>query len=403
MNKNNIAIDYLRALITILVLAHHSVIAYAGFVPSATASLTSKPYFWAPFPVVDSQRWQGFDVLVLFNDTFFMSLMFLLAGLFVWPSIARKGNKDYLLGRVLRLGLPFVVCAAIISPLAYYPSYLTREADPAIAAYFQQLFALDFWPSGPAWFVAVLLGLDLLAVLLHKYLPGLIETLSRYGAGAVHRPAWFFLGFICISIIAYSTMRLTFGTVRWFLFGPFAIQAGRVLLYPTYFFAGVGLGAWGIERGLLAHDGQLARGWARWLIAACIGFALLLFFVVKIMALGEASSMAWSGMASVVFVLSGGATSFFLLAVFVRFANRRTAILDSLSANAYGMYLVHYAFVTWAQFELLDTKLSAIEKGLTVFVVTLLFSWATVAGIRLIPFVGRILSGGARSIGVGHA
>ena len=33
--------------------------------------------------MVDSQRWLGFNVLTLFNDAFFMCLMFLLSGLFV--------------------------------------------------------------------------------------------------------------------------------------------------------------------------------------------------------------------------------------------------------------------------------------------------------------------------------
>jgi glucans biosynthesis protein C len=41
---------------------------------------------------VDSQRWAGFDIAVLFNDSYFMPLMFLLSGLFVGPSLGRKGR-----------------------------------------------------------------------------------------------------------------------------------------------------------------------------------------------------------------------------------------------------------------------------------------------------------------------
>ena len=37
-------------------------------------------------------------------------------------------------------------------------------------------------------------------------------------------------------------------------------------------------------------------------------------------------------------------------------------MLDSLSANAYGMYIVHYLFVVWLQFALLNAALPAVGK-----------------------------------------
>ena len=49
-----------------------------------------------------------------------MALMFLLSGLFVWPSLERKGGARFLRDRVLRLGVPFAVAAGILMPLAYY-------------------------------------------------------------------------------------------------------------------------------------------------------------------------------------------------------------------------------------------------------------------------------------------
>jgi hypothetical protein len=41
-------------------------------------------------PIVDSAKWAGFDHFVLRNDTFFMSLLFLVSGLHVWRSLERK-------------------------------------------------------------------------------------------------------------------------------------------------------------------------------------------------------------------------------------------------------------------------------------------------------------------------
>jgi hypothetical protein len=100
--------DYLRAFIVLLVLLHHSVLAYAVMWPA-------QPMTFAilPAPIVDLRRWAGFDVVAIFNDTFFMALMFLLSGLFVWPSLERKGGAKFLRDRLLRLGVPFAVAAGV--------------------------------------------------------------------------------------------------------------------------------------------------------------------------------------------------------------------------------------------------------------------------------------------------
>ncbi|HEV3499419.1 MAG TPA: hypothetical protein VGZ92_03795 [Bradyrhizobium sp.] len=55
---------------------------------------------------------------MLFNDSFFMAAMFFLSGLFVWPSLKRKGIGWFLRDRFWRLGLPFIVCAVILMPPA---------------------------------------------------------------------------------------------------------------------------------------------------------------------------------------------------------------------------------------------------------------------------------------------
>src|SRR5271170_117930 len=72
------ALDYLRAFVTVLVVAHHSVIAYALISPNAAPRSPVHPWL-AGIPIVDGgHRLIGFDLFALFNDTFFMSLMFLL-------------------------------------------------------------------------------------------------------------------------------------------------------------------------------------------------------------------------------------------------------------------------------------------------------------------------------------
>ena len=115
----NVSIGYLRAFVTLLVVAHHSAIAYATFAPPVAPSLAAQPRWWQAFPIVDPQKWAGASAIVGFNDTFFMALMFLISGLFVWKSIQRKRVAGFLRDRSLRLGIPFVIATAVVAPLAY--------------------------------------------------------------------------------------------------------------------------------------------------------------------------------------------------------------------------------------------------------------------------------------------
>jgi hypothetical protein len=73
------ALDYLRAFLTVLVVAVHSVAAYALVIPASHPR-----HSWlAGAPIADSHRMPGVDLFMHFNDNYFMSLMFFLSGLFV--------------------------------------------------------------------------------------------------------------------------------------------------------------------------------------------------------------------------------------------------------------------------------------------------------------------------------
>jgi surface polysaccharide O-acyltransferase-like enzyme len=63
-------------------------------------------------------------------------------------------------------------------------------------------------------------------------------------------------------------------------------------------------------------------------------------------------------------------------------------VLDSLSRNAYGMYLVHYVFVVWMQYAMLNAPLFAVAKAVIVFGVTLVLSWTMSAALRRLPLRG---------------
>lgn len=131
----SVPLALLRTSLVLLVVAHHAVLAYHGYAPRPAEPLGPATRGWSAFPVVDAAIWPGIEVFSMYNDGFFMALMFLISGVFVWPSLRRKGASRFAGDRMLRLGIPFVVGAALLGPLAYYPTYLLPAAGKAVLVF----------------------------------------------------------------------------------------------------------------------------------------------------------------------------------------------------------------------------------------------------------------------------
>jgi hypothetical protein len=383
--------DYLRAFIVLLVLLHHSVLAYAVLWPAQP-----RTFAILPAPIVDPQRWVGFDVLAAFNDTFFMALMFLLSGLFVWPSLERKGAARFLRDRALRLGVPFAVAAGILAPLAYYPSFAVTDAHPGFLAYARAWLSLGFWPSGPAWFIWLLLVFDAVAAglyaLRHRWSTN--RPAQRLRSVHDHAPAFVAI-LIVVSALVYVPMELAFGADNWPILGPFTLQVSRLLLYATYFAAGIRLGAVGTQTGFLARNAGLARQWPIWIFAGLAAFTLRLAVIVTLVLpvaiAHHPLPLTLRLLSDVTVVLCCGTISFAFIAFFRRFAVARRPLFDSLSVSSYGMYLVHYPVVVWLQFALLTVALGPIAKGAAATVGAIVLSWGLVLALRRVPVIARVL------------
>ncbi|HMK29314.1 MAG TPA: acyltransferase family protein [Terriglobales bacterium] len=151
-----------------------------------------------------------------------------------------------------------------------------------------------------------------------------------------------------------------------------------------------GVGAYGLDRGLLAPDGKLVRRWLMWTIAALIFFGVATLGAITAMT-AKSSPNLWLAIACFGFTLSCAASSFAFLALFVRFARTPRRIFDSLRDNAYGMYLIHYACVSWLQYAVLKAHWTAPTKGLIVFLSTVGLSWTVTVVLRRIPAIARVI------------
>jgi surface polysaccharide O-acyltransferase-like enzyme len=372
----NAALDRARTFLTLVVLFHHSVIPYTYFGHT------------------DPKFWIGFDAVVLATDSFFMAMFFFLSGLFVWPGLVRKGPFSYLRDRLLRLGLPFVICALTVIPIAYYAIELRQTPDVSFADFWWKTVTVGPWPSGPIWFLWVLFAFDLVASLLCWLRPNLLDPINRLSLRAFERPAEFFAVMLAVTAVLYIPGRVYFGAGSWFEFGPFSVQHGRVLLYATYFFFGAGIGAAALDRGLLGADGRLAKsGWG-WLITALVPYCLMWVLVyIKREILGNPVRLPdWYEASYGLFFAAFSVTIMFaILAYFLRFKRSGWSILDPMQGEAYGMFLVHYPIVLWIQYWLYDVDVPAFVKVIVVFVLTVALSWAVTAALRKIPGATQVL------------
>lgn len=384
MSKSSLALSNLRAVVIVIVLAFHSSLAYLVNIPKQVA-FNQEPYTWEAFPIADAHRWLGFDIFCATQDVSLMALMFFLSGLLTGPSLERKGCRLYLVDRLRRIGVPFVLVVIILCPIALYPAYAVRTVNPDVGGYWQQLLSLPFWPIGPQWFLWQLLVLNAMAAGLFAAAPQVLSPFRRFADWAATRPVKYYVALSVAAALGYTPLAYVYSPFTWHEFGPFALQICRPLLYILVFFAGMALGSRGLDRGLLAVEGPLARQWAWWTGLALVTFFLwagLTSLTMPDWFAAPAAAKLGSALAYPPACIAGG---LYMVAIFLRFSRMRSRILDSLSANAYGIYLVHYVFVVWLQYALLPADLPAPLKALIVFTGALVLSWpASVVISRLL-------------------
>jgi len=375
-DSRNVALDRVRTFLTLVVLLHHSVIPYTHFGHT------------------DSTSWLGFDVIVLATDSFFMAMFFFLSGLFVWRGLERKSPSSFLRERLLRLALPGAVAAIFLIPIGYYALAVRQTPDLQFLSFWWKTVTVGPWPSGPIWFIWLLLVFDTIATVLYRLSPALLAPIGQISRLGFEAPARFWLFFVVSSEVAYLPLILFFGGSHWLTFGPFAVQTSRILLYLCYFLIGAGVGASDFSTGTLSRDGRLPKNRWSWASASLIFYAAMwvMIFIKRQVLNNPASLPLWyPPIYATCFVLFSVSILFAIFAFGLNSKSDRRTVLDIMQADAYGIFLVHYPITLWLQYFLLDQPLPAIVKAMTVFILTILLSWGVIVRLRKIPGANRVL------------
>ena len=382
----DLSIDYLRTTLTLMVLGHHSALAYTTF-----ARFNKEHIFQSTAPVVDTARWIFFDYAENFNDVFFMSLMFFVSGLFVYPALRKHGTLSFLRDRFLRLGLPFALAVVLLMPIAYYASWQLTGRSTGFLDFYQRLAAGGF-AVGPPWFVWVLLFFDIVLALILLPFHRLLPAAGQFMVRLQNRPVATFAVIYLLACAVYLPLLDRYGFSAWtnLVTSPFSFQICRIGLYALWFSFGFLVGIPGFAHGLLAKEGSLARHRRLWMLFCFVAYNALIF-IPHLPITQQLAPLAQGALEALLWVASCSASSFGFLALFRGIHLTSRPWMNSLSRSAYIMYLVHYVFITWTQRLMLDRPIHASIKFLFVFLATVFLSWLTAQLLLRIPKLKTIL------------
>ena len=191
-------IDNLRWAMIILVISMHAADTYSPlgnwyFVdrkPLSTAALLT------------FAAWQ------MYLQSFFMGLLFFIAGLFVPPSLDRKGPWKFVRDRTYRLGLPVLFYMFVLGPVTeYFCAHSWNSTAPTSFAneWVKHIRNGQFLQeNGPLWFCLALLIFSLGYVALWELRPGVkTDNADRQPPGDAKR-----VGFAMVMAVATFVVRL---------------------------------------------------------------------------------------------------------------------------------------------------------------------------------------------------
>ncbi|MHC4661803.1 MAG: acyltransferase family protein [Planctomycetota bacterium] len=386
--KRDTPIDYLRSYIIVNVVMVHSALAYASF-----STIDRTQFLRATAPVVDTCQWVALDLFAPFVDTFIMPLMFFISGLFVFTGLDRKGSGGFFVARLKRLGIPFIFGLFLIIPLMYWPAYLIVDPEPEKP--YLVLFFRNGGMSGHFWFLWVLLAFNGIVALTNRLAPSAIAKLRRRPSGLV---------VFLVAIVSFVSLNMFIPNYYWTGLGPFGLEPARICLYFAMFLLGTALGS--------GEEWRKPEWSKRWWLWFAVG-GILLSINAMLMGTNARSEsgelvippifriltggISWLPesvirvIISITWVAGGTGVSLGFLGLFRRLVRRPYRVLESLSSNSYGIYIIHCVFSVWIQYALLSAELPAWIKFSITFICTLALGWGASTLLRKIPAVRRVI------------
>lgn len=376
--KRVIFLDKIRYTMVLGVVILHAACAYATIIP-----------WWC---VLDSNRKQIFDLLIVILDIYQMPILYFLSGYFAVASLNRHGFKGYVLGKLKRLGMPLLVVGLFFVPIMPYIRHcLSDEAPVGFFQYWwmQMTTVLDWrwvhitspdigarianhFSQWHLWFISLLLIFCLLSALWFKFFPNQMKQNMRTRSNNT-RSILFSL--LCVLLFGAGGMvlmqRVSPGWAWAKMGGLILVQPSRLPIYAGFFI----LGLYAYSRNWFSRASFPGSPWI-WLALSGIS---AFFLLGALKAIGyHPAPIPWGHA-----IFHGGARVISALAFLCFFLSagqiwgqRPTAMWRQMHPVSYDIYLIHLPLMIIFQLGALYMPIPLAAKFLLVSVVTMVTSWS---------------------------
>jgi glucan biosynthesis protein C len=363
-------LDNLRIYLTVLVILHHSSIAFGGGGDWAVKD-----------PSVDAITPIFLTFFTALNQSYFMSAFFLLAGYFTPRSLEKKGPASFLIDRLIRLGIPLLVYTTLLININ---QFLVQEVWKKMPF----TWRLEYNP-GHLWFLQALLLFAVIYVIYCRF-SDRDPLHQRFQIFPDRFPTnrALILSIAVLAILTFA-VRIFIPIGEWI--GGF--QLAHFVHYIFCFFIGI-----------LAYRGDwfswLKKSQARfWGIVSLV--MLPMFFVLAILGgalegdeqlakfLGGAywQSFAYSIWESVMLI----AVLTFLLYFFRERFSKAGPLSRTLAASVYTVYIIHQTLVIAVDILFIPLSILTILKFVFVSIISVPLCFGLGVLIRKIPYAQRVL------------
>ncbi len=351
MKANRIVyVDVIKVFLTCLVVAHH-----AGQSYGPTGGV---------WPVTDNANTNWLGNFFFINASYMMGLYFFISGYFMVFSINRKSNSQFIKDRLMRLGIPLLFFTFFIFLPFNYMS--AQEGSSLVQVFTETYFHKPPLATGHLWFVASLLVYSFIYLLIN----------NNKASGSKPFKQYYILVYIVLLTLASALVRLAYPIDTWRTW-IIPVEVAHIPQYLSLFLIGT-----------LFNKYQ-------WLDSFKLSTGLIYFFVAVAAYISNdylpADIKAYWLTESFMEALLCVGISMTLLTFFRHYGNKTNTIIQSLSTNAYGIYLFHVLVVIALQKLMLIYPLNANIKFMSVTMLGILISWALTALCRKSKLISRVI------------
>jgi glucans biosynthesis protein C len=315
---------------------------------------------------------------------FRLPLFFAMSGFFLALLVGRKGMRETVRNRTVRIVAPLVLGLLTLAPLAIFAAAETGTVlvvGQGVPAGSPFTFEPNF-----LWFLWYLLIIDCAAISLFLAAPKLLKAAGLRMRALLERPV------VGVALLATLTALVLWPNSTWIAAPPVDtfVPELSVLLYYAIFFA---LGATlSVHRDLVGSASASAWRWAACAAATTVPAALL--FTLHNSALGSRPEIHAAGL--LVYAVATWASLMALIGLANRYVNRRRPALRYMADASYWIYLSHMPAAVVLVALLETTTLGVAPQFLLVTMGALAASLVTYPLLIRYTVVGRLLNGRRR-------